>query len=70
MGLVCKHPIGVARPQSVYMVIVKIHLYLTLTMWRGQVEYLIVSGGRTNDLFIKPVDPAYETAMYITTMLE
>ena len=33
MGLFLKHPIGNARPQLVYILIVKIHLYLTLTIW-------------------------------------
>ena len=60
MGLICKHPLGVACPQSVYILIVNIYLYLTLTIWSGKVEYLIVSGNRTNDLLIKPVDPAHE----------
>ena len=68
MGLVRKHPIDIALPQSVYILIVKIYLYLTLTIWRGQV-YLIVSGNRTDSL-IKPVDPAHETVMYIPTVVE
>ena len=33
MGLFHKHPIGIARPQLVYILIVNIHLYLTLTIW-------------------------------------
>ena len=69
MGLFRKHPIGIARPQLVYILIVKIYLYLTLTIWRGQVWNLLVSGNRTNDSLIKPVDPARETAMYIPTMV-
>ena len=70
MGLFHKHPIGIACQQSVYILIVKIYLYLIIMIWRGQVQYLIVSGNRTNDSLIKPVDPAHETAMYIPTMVE
>ena len=70
MGLIHKHPIGVAHPQSVNIQIVKIYLKITVTTLRGQVEYLIISGNRTNNSLIKPVDPAHETAMYIPTMVE
>ena len=37
---------------------------------RGQVDYLVVCGNRTNNSFIEPVDPAHERAMYIPTIVE
>ena len=70
MGLFHKHPTGIAHPRLVNILIVKIHLYLTIMIWRGQVFYLIVFGNKTNYLRVKPVDPAHETAMYIPTMVD
>ena len=56
--------------RSLYCIlIVKIYLNVTLTIWRSLVDYLVVSGKRANDLLIDTCDPAYETVTYIKPWL-